>query len=246
MKPILCIAFAVAVLLANTVHAEVYRCVQPDGSVKYADEPCAKGERGGQIDVQPMTIDAADGRQRTQKFLSDLKAQPAYQNDAANVTLPGTSGASTSQAARRMQRWERCEPLLDESSGVRRQAIGQLCGADMDEALFDTCLNKVQEAQGVSETDAVVRACTGTGLQSGAVLVQPSRPRYIPVPVPCSQRPHDPACASQQPRSSPGVKDTFKAPASAFGGKAAPAPSESVRGGQDKGLNTRPDDLGRR
>jgi hypothetical protein len=139
------------------------------------------------------------------------------------------------QSERRMQRWARCEPLLDEASGVRRQAIGALCGADLDEALFDTCLNKVQAAQGVSEIDAVVRACTGTGLQNGAVLVQPARPRYIPVPVPvpCSQRPHDPACARPPSPPPSGQMGTFKAPAKSFKDQQEPAPVERSRGWQD-------------
>lgn len=233
MKPIIFFACGVALFLPFAANAEVYRCVQPDGSVRYADEPCAKGERGGQIDVQPMTIDAADGRERTQKFLSDLSQQSARQSDAAPAAQPGGTSGGVDQTERRMQRWTRCEPLLDDASGVRRQAIGALCGADMDEALFDSCLNKVQAAQGVSEMDSVVRACTGTGLQSGAVLVQPARPRYIPVPVPCSQRPHDPACAKPPSQPSSGVKETFKAPAKSFKDQQEAVPGERSRGWQD-------------
>ncbi|HEX5806622.1 MAG TPA: DUF4124 domain-containing protein [Macromonas sp.] len=240
-------AWVVGCMLLGTAQAQVYRCVQPDGAVKYADEPCGKGERGKEITVQPMTIDASDGRERTQKFLSNLDKEKGRQAEPAPAVSPGVAASSSaSQSEGRMRRWERCEPLLDESSGVRRQAIGALCGADLDESMFDTCLAKVQSAQGVGETDAVVRACTGSGLQNGPVVVQPVRPRRVPGPVPCSQWPNDPACAKPMPPAQLGVPDRMGAPARSFKDpQAAPARTERAPGWQD-GKRRQTDDTDRR
>lgn len=222
--------WALGCMLAGPSQAEVFRCVQADGSTKYSDEPCSKGERGGQINVQPQTIDASGGRERTQKFLSDLKNQAPRQMETAPAVPQGGGAASATRTDARMQRWERCEPLLEQASGVRRQAIGALCGADMDEALFNACLDKVNAAQGVGETDAVVRACTGSGLQNGAVIVQPARPRFVPAPWPATEpKPHP------QPRNT----DKFDAPSGSMKEKSVPSKSGKTLGWQPEEADRR-------
>lgn len=191
MLRVLSLLVGLACLPGAMAWAQVYRCVQPSGVVAYSDAPCARGERGGQISVQPSVVDASEGRERDQNALNALEKRkqqlPAEPNAAGAY-----SSAAPVAAVDRQSRLERCEPLLEQSSGTRQQGIGALCGADIDDALFETCLAKVQDAGGSGEIEAVVRACTGSGLGSGAVVVRPYKGR--PWPGSCPPHSKDPAC----------------------------------------------------
>lgn len=196
---VLLLLCGLACLPGTAAWAQVYRCVQPSGTVAYSDSPCAKGERGGQIEVEPTVIDASEGRERDQKALTEAEKHKS-QAPAGPVPAGAASAAPPVAANRtpdRQSRWDRCEPLIDQASGVRQQGIGAVCGADLDDAMFETCLAKVQAADGTGEIEAVVRACTGSGLSSGgAVVVRPRRFR----PEFCPPHSKDPACFRPVPR----------------------------------------------
>ncbi len=176
--------------------AQVYRCVGANEMVVYADEPCAKGERGGEVNIQPLVLDSKEGRERNQKTLDELKPKTPSETVQPQPEMRESS-PSVVPSRDRSARLDRCQPVLEQSSGVRRQAIGSLCGADLDEATFDSCLNRVQLADSTGEMEALVRACTGTGFGNGVVV---ERPVVVPGRRPprpahhCNVFPNDPAC----------------------------------------------------
>lgn len=233
----------------STAWADVYRCVQPSGAVLYSDEPCAKGTRGGQVDIQPSVLDSKEGRERNQKALEELKLRKAPGTaEQEQTSSVNRSSAAPPASEGRVNRLEQCQPLLEEASGVRRQAIGALCGADLDDAMFDSCLAKVQDADSTGEMEALVRACTGSGLGGGAVLVPAPVHRRNPAFTHCDLFPRDPVCRQPvplPPAPSDRMKLTPKPP------KPEPVESPKVKRGssekpQNKPQAVKPEDTDRR
>jgi len=130
------VAIALFAALSTPAHSQLFKCTGPSGKTIYSDRPCEYGAQ--EMDQSRLNANVLPTDRRHQ-------AQPQ----------------ATSKDARREECFEILEGKL---KPTQRRAIGSVCGADISEAEFKSCMVKLLQPQTPSGYEAIANTCTGQAL----------------------------------------------------------------------------------